>query len=71
MQLVLVGDAILNFDRITILDFDRTQTGAVLRVHGDSSQPIMELTVPIQTAQAIVNLVPQNMRFAGTDASNT
>lgn len=71
MQLISVGDAILNLDRITILDFDRTPTGVVLRVHGESSQPVMELTVNVQTATALINLVPQNMRLGGADAANT
>ena len=71
MQLISVGDAILNLDRITILDFDRTPTGVVLRVRGESSQPVMELNVTVQTATALINLVPQNMRFGGADAANT
>ena len=71
MQLVSIGDAILNLDRITVLDLDRTQTGVVLRIHGESSQPVMELTIPVQTGQALMSLVPQNMRFSGADAANT
>ena len=71
MQRIAVGDAVLNLDRITVLDLDRTPTGAVLRVRGESPQPIMELTVPLQTGQALMSLVPQNMRFAGADAANT
>ena len=67
MQLIAVGDALLNLDRITILDFDRTPSGIVLRVHGDGVQPIMELTVPVQTIAGIMSLVPQKFRFGGSD----
>jgi hypothetical protein len=67
MQLIAVGDALLNLDRISVLDFDRTPGGIVLRVRGDGPQPIMELTVPVQTIAGIMSLVPQKFRFGGSD----
>ena len=68
MQLISIGDVLLNLDQITVLDMDRTpQGGAVVRVHSDSSQPIIEINITPQTASALINLVPQNQRLAGRD----
>lgn len=67
MQLIAVGDALLNLDRITVLDFDRTPAGIVLRVHGDAKEPVIEITVPVQTIAGIMSLVPQKFRFGGSD----
>ena len=67
MQLIAVGDALLNLDRITVLDLDRTPSGIVLRVRGEGVQPIIELTVPVQTIAGIMSLVPQKFRFGGSD----
>ena len=67
MQLIAVGDAVLNLDRITVLDFDRTPTGMILRVRGEGVQPIIELTVPVHTIAGIMSLVPQKFRFGGSD----
>ncbi len=72
MQLIAIGDAILNLDRITVLDIDRTSpTSAVVRVHGDSAQSIIEIGVSLPVAAALIELVPQNLRLAGADAANT
>lgn len=67
MQLISIGDVVLNLEQITVLDLDRTPTGIVVHVHSDSSQPIIDINVPQQTAAALMNLVPVNQRFAGRD----
>ena len=67
MQLISIGDVLLNLDQITVLEIDPSPTGPVVRVHYDSSQPIIEISIPPQTVNALFNLVPSNQRMAGRD----
>lgn len=67
MQLISIGNVLLNLDQITVLDVDPTATGGVVRVHTDTSQPIIEINIGEQTFKALMNLVPQNQRLAGKD----
>ncbi len=67
MQLISIGDVLLNLDQITVLDIDPTPTGPVVRVHRDSPQPIIEISIPPQTVNGLFNLVPTNQRMGGRD----
>jgi hypothetical protein len=67
MQLISVGDVLLNLDQITVMDMDRTANGAVLRIHRDSSEPIIEINIPLNTVKRLYDLVPQNLRMIGED----
>ena len=67
MQLIAIGDVLLNLDQITVLDIDPSPTGPVVRVHYDSSQPIIEISITPQTINQLFNLVPTNQRMPGRD----
>lgn len=70
-MLIAIGDNIINLDSISVLDIDPTQNPnfAVVHVHSDSSQPVVNITIPVSVIAALINLVPQNLRFpsAGDD----
>lgn len=64
MQLISIGDAIINLERISVIDLDREQTGLRLKFHGDSGQPVITFNrVGNDIVTALFNLVPTNMRF--------
>jgi hypothetical protein len=67
MQLISIGDNLVNLDQITVLDIDPTPTGAVVRVHGHTSQPIIQINVPRQSAQELLKLVGSGVRVSGSD----
>jgi hypothetical protein len=67
MQLISIGDNLLNLDRITVLDIDPTPTGAVVRVHGDSPQPIIEINITRDSANVLLNMVGSGIRVPGAD----
>lgn len=67
MQLISIGNVLLNLDQITALDMDSSPAGPVVRVHSDSSQPVIEINITQQTVAALFNLVPQNQRLTGRD----
>jgi hypothetical protein len=67
MQLISIGDVLVNLDQITILDIDPTPTGPVVRIHSDSPQPIIEISIPPGTVNSLFALVPTNQRLAGRD----
>ena len=67
MQLISIGDVLLNLDRITVLDIDPSPAGPVVHVHSDSSQQIIDINISQQTVNALFNLVPQNLRLPGRD----
>ena len=67
MQLISIGDVLVNLDRITVLDIDPSPTGPVVRVHYDSPQPIIEISIPPGTVNSLFALVPTNQRLAGRD----
>jgi hypothetical protein len=67
MQLIAIGDVLLNLDRITALDIDPSPAGPVVRVHSDSSQPIIEIVITQQTINGLFALVPPNLRLPGRE----
>ena len=67
MQLISIGDNLLNLDQITVLDIDPTPTGAVVRVHGDSSQSIIEINIPRESATTLLSMVGSGIRIPGSD----
>jgi hypothetical protein len=73
MQLIALGGNIINLDNISVLDIDRTQNQnfVVVRVHSDSNQSIIDITIPIQVLTPLMNMVPQHLRFGGDDDPNT
>ena len=68
MQLVAIGNDIINLDRVTVLDVDPGPQGPVIKVLVDSSQPIIELVVAPQTINALMALIPQTLRLPGREA---
>jgi hypothetical protein len=69
MQLISIGNAIVNLDRGSALDFDRLENGVqVLRVLTDSEKPIMIVSLTEEVPDILLNLVPQKMRFVGYEA---
>jgi len=66
MQLISIGNVVLNLDRISALDIDQTEDGpSVLRVMTDSDEPIIEVNLAPEVPDLLLNLVPQKMRFVG------
>jgi hypothetical protein len=64
MQLISIGDAIINLERISVIDLDREPTGVRLKFHADSSQPVITFNrVGNDIVNALFNAVPQQMRF--------
>jgi hypothetical protein len=64
VQLISIGDAIINLERISVIDMDRDAGVIRLKFHGDSAQPVISFSRVGQDAiTALFNLVPQQMRF--------
>jgi hypothetical protein len=66
MQLMAIGDAIVNLDRVTVIDVDRdSRTGVIsLKVHGDSKDPVITFNgVGQDVINSLFNLIPQPLRF--------
>lgn len=72
MQLIALGDNIINLDNISVLDIDPTGNPnfLIVHVHCDSNQPVVDITIPRQTFPALINLVPQQLRLQATDDPN-
>jgi glutamate formiminotransferase len=73
MQLIALGDNIINLDNVSVLDIDPTPNpnAVVVHVHCDSTQSVIDITIPRQVVPALINMVPQNLRFAGSDDPNS
>ena len=69
MQLIALGDNIINLDNVSVLDIDPTPNPnfLVVHVHSDSNQPVIDITIQRQTFGALMNLVPQQLRLPGSD----
>ena len=67
MQLIAVGDIVINLDRVTALDIDRQGNVLTLNVHGESSSPVVTAIVGPELLGQLLNLVPQQPRFRGQD----
>jgi hypothetical protein len=67
MQLIAVGDIVINLDRVTALDIDRENNALILKVHGDSSTPVITATVGPELLGQLLEMVPQHLRFRGRD----
>jgi|KBSSwiStaDraftv2_1062776.scaffolds.fasta_scaffold1157329_2 hypothetical protein len=67
MQLISIGDNLINLDRVTVLDIDPTPTGAVVHVLGDSAQSIIDINIPRESAGVLLNMVGANVRVPGAD----
>jgi hypothetical protein len=68
MQLMSIGDAIINLDCVTVIDVDRDpRTGITLKVHGDSKEAVITFRVGPEILTSLLNLVPQQLRFRGVE----
>ncbi len=68
MQLIAIGDNLINLDQISVLDIDATSpTTAVVRVKGTQGQSIIEININSQFVGALFNLVGSGLRVPGTD----
>ena len=67
MQLIAVGDIVINLDRVTALDIDRVGNVLTLKVHGDSNSPVVTANVGPELLGQLLNMVPQHLRFRGQD----
>lgn len=69
MQLLALGNNIINLDRVSVLDVDPTPTANVfvVHVHTETNQPIIDITIPFGSFSALMNLVPIQQRLPGTD----
>jgi hypothetical protein len=64
MQLIAIGDAIINLERISVIDVDREGGLLTLKFHGDSSQPVITFSrVGQDIINALFNMVPPQMRL--------
>ncbi|MCU1263667.1 MAG: hypothetical protein JWO80_6552 [Bryobacterales bacterium] len=69
MELISVGNVILNVDRISALDIDQKKDGTfVLRVLTDSPDPIISVNLAPEVPDMLLNLVPHKMRLVGMEA---
>lgn len=72
MQLLSIGNVIVNLDRVSTLDFDRLENGVqVLRIFADSDEPVITVSLAEEVPNLLLNLVPQKMRFVGYEAPRT
>ena len=67
MQLIAIGDNLINLDQISVLDIDPTPAGAVVRVKGNQGQSIIEININRQSVNELFNLVGSGIRVQGTD----
>jgi hypothetical protein len=65
MQLISVGDIVINLDRVTALDIDRQGNILTLKVYADASNPVVTATVGPELLGQLLNMVPQHLRFRG------
>jgi hypothetical protein len=69
MELISIGNVILNLDQISALDIHEDENGVlVLRVLTDSATPIINVNLAAQVPDLLLNLVPHKMRFIGAEA---
>jgi hypothetical protein len=70
MQLISIGNVILNLDRITALDIDHdVEEGTyTLSVLTDSPEAVIEVNLAEEVPDQLINMVPQKMRFVGAEA---
>ena len=66
MNLIAIGDVVLNLDRITALDVDR-EAGLTLKIYTDSKDPVITFDIPLNSHTALMNLVPAHLRLSGRD----
>jgi hypothetical protein len=67
MQLISVGNVILNLDQSSALDIDQQPDGVfVLRVLTESSDPVMEVNLAPEVPDLLLNLVPQKCASSGS-----
>jgi len=72
MELISVGNVILNLDRISALDIDQKENGAfVLRVLTDSPDAVISVNLAPEVPDLLLNLVPHKMRLVGMEALQT
>ena len=67
MQLIAIGDIVLNLDRISALDFDREGGSLFVKIYADSNEPVVRAKVTSKTLDAIHALVAPNLRLPGSD----
>jgi hypothetical protein len=69
MQLIALGADVINLDRVSVLDIDRGPAPGsfLVRVLTDTNQPVIEIVVPQQTFNALINLVPVQLRLPGQE----
>jgi hypothetical protein len=66
LNLVLIGTALVNLDRVTVIDLDRDRRTGIesLKFHGDSKEPVIVFErVGREIFEALASSVPQHMRF--------
>ena len=64
MQLISIGDAIINLERISVIDVDNENGVRRMKFHSESSQPVITFNrVGNDIITALFNMVPQQMRF--------
>jgi hypothetical protein len=69
MELISIGNVILNLDRISALDIDQKENGEyTMRVFTDSQDPIIKVALSSQVPDQLLNLVPQKARLVGMEA---
>ena len=69
MELISVGNVILNLDRISALDIDQKVDGTcTLHVFTDSSDPIITVNLAPEVPDQLLNLVPHKVRLVGLEA---
>jgi hypothetical protein len=69
MELISIGNVILNVDRISALDIDQKKDGTfVLHVLTDSADPIINVALSPDVPDLLLNLVPHKMRLVGIGA---
>ena len=66
MQLISIGNVILNLERISAVDIVRRGEDTwVARVLMDSSEPVLEVSLAPEVPDLLLNLVLSKMRFVG------
>jgi hypothetical protein len=67
MQLLALGNDIINLDRVSVLDIDPgpVPNTLLVRVITDTNQPVIEIQIPSGVFPALINLVPVQQRFPG------
>ena len=69
MELISIGNVIVNLDCVSALDFERQKDGRqVLRVLTDLDAPVITVSLADEVPDLLLNLVPAKMRFIGYEA---